>query len=59
MGIVKSVRAVGRRAGRVIDEEDRTLLAKGAVLIGGGGGIVVAGAAVVGLAIRVFGLAAG
>lgn len=50
---------MGRSIGRVLDPEDRELLAQGLVLIGAGGGIIVAGAGILGLAWRVFGLTAG
>lgn len=59
MGIVKSGRRVGRQVGRVVDAEDRRLLAQAVIYLGGGGVVVVAVAGAAGLAIRVFGLAAG
>ena len=52
--IIKPIRAVGRFAGRLLDEEDRQVIGQGlAVLLAlGFATIVVAGA--IGLAIRVF-----
>lgn len=59
MAIVKSVRRAGRALGGVLDAEDRKILAQGIVLISGVAGIVVTAAGAVGLAWRVFWLAAG
>lgn len=59
MAVVKSVRRVGRAMGRVVDEEDRMVLAKFAVLVGGGGSLILAAAGALGLAWRLFGIAAG
>lgn len=59
LAIVKSVRRVGRVAGKVLDAEDRAIIAQGMALVTGAGFILIAGAGIVGLAWRVFWLAVG
>lgn len=44
---------------KMLDAEDRELLLLWLIRVGGGGAVVVAGAAVAGLAVRVFGFVAG
>lgn len=46
-------------AGKALDREDRELVARGIVLLASAAFFVVGGAGIVGLAVRVFGLAAG
>lgn len=57
--IVKSVRAVGRAAGQVIDEEDRKFIGQGLVLLLCIPVIASVGAATAGLAILLFRLTSG
>ena len=56
---MKGTRKVGRAAGKVLDAEDRQLLAQAIILIAGFGSVIVAAAGFIGLAIRLFGIAAG
>ncbi len=55
IGIVKTVKAVGKRVGSVIDSDDRVLA--GQIVIWSSVLVFMAGAA--GLALRVFNMAAG
>lgn len=55
MAIVKSVRKVATKAGKVLDQEDRTLLGQAGVI----SVALLWGAAVLGLCIRVFSIAMG
>lgn len=57
--MIKQVRATGRFLGRYLDQEDREFLARAIVLVLGVGFAVLFGAALLGLAIRVFEVAAG
>lgn len=57
--MIKSVRKLARLLGRVLDEEDRKVIGYGLVIIAAGGAAVVMGAGALGLAVRVFELAAG
>lgn len=59
MAIVKTVRHAGRSLGATLDAEDRKYLGQGLVLAAGSAIIVVGGAGIIGLAIRVFEVAAG
>lgn len=59
MAIVKSVRSVGKRLGRVLDAEDRKVLGQAVVLLGGGGVVVVWIAAVAAVAVRIYGVIGG
>lgn len=59
MAVVKSVRRISRAAGKVLDQEDRDLLARLAILVGSGAGLTLTIAGTLGLAWRVFNLAAG
>ena len=54
LAIVKSVRRVGRVAGRVLDAEDRAIIAQGMALVTGGGFTCGGGAGLGGPAWRVF-----
>lgn len=55
IGIVKSARWAGRKIGAVIDAEDRVLAAQCVIW----GGVLVFAAGALGLAVRVFNMAAG
>ncbi len=57
--IVKTTRAVAKAVGSVLDEEDRTVLGRVAVLLLGTVAFIVALAFAAGLAIRAFEFAAG
>lgn len=59
MGVVKRVRRAGRWAGSALDSEDRQVLGVAFVWLAGGATLVIAGATTVGLAVRLFGIAAG
>lgn len=59
MAVIKTVRKAAVFAGKALDQEDRQFLARALVLLLGFGSVVVGSAAIVGLAWRVFGLAAG
>jgi hypothetical protein len=59
LGIVKSTRRAGWLIGRVVDAEDRRLLAISLIYVGGGATLIIIGACAIGLAVRMFGIAAG
>lgn len=59
MGIVKTARKVGLAVGTILDDEDRKLIAQAIVLVASGAFLIVALGGAIGLAVRVFGLAAG
>lgn len=59
MAVVKSVRRVAHAAGKRLDSEDRQLLGVAFVWLASGATLIVAGALAVGLAVRLFGIAAG
>jgi hypothetical protein len=59
IAVVKTARRVGIKIGILIDEEDRRILAQGLVLAGAVAFIAITLAASLGLAVRVFQIAAG
>ncbi len=57
--IVKTVRAIGRTGGKVLDADDRRVIGQLFVIVGTFAVLVVTVGAAVGLTFRVFDLAAG